>query len=185
MPRARSLRSLTISRRRNTSPGPPSPTFSETTNASAMNFGPDGPEKIITRADLKASVQAYDDVRAHRAPRPPSPVPLSNPSDPPALAPALPQILAKCAAYRAALMAMSRATAAFADAMEVCATYVLRVAPSCAHADVSPAQTKGPQLRGQHPSSGCVWSPPSHGQPLARHGACFLSPYSLREREID
>ena len=64
MPRARSLRSLAIQRRRNTSPGPPSPTFSETTNASAMNFGPDGPEKIITRADLKASVQAYDDVRA-------------------------------------------------------------------------------------------------------------------------
>jgi len=28
-----------------------------------MNFGSDGPEKIITRADLKASLQAYDDVR--------------------------------------------------------------------------------------------------------------------------
>ena len=27
-----------------------------------MHFGPDGPDKIITRADLKASVQAYDDV---------------------------------------------------------------------------------------------------------------------------
>ena len=66
MPRARSLRSFAITHRRNTSPGPPrspSPTFSETTNASAMNFGPDGPEKIITRADLKASLQAYDDVR--------------------------------------------------------------------------------------------------------------------------
>lgn len=28
-----------------------------------MNFGIDGPEKIITRANLKASLQAYDEVR--------------------------------------------------------------------------------------------------------------------------
>ena len=46
----------------NTARGPPSPTFSDATNASAMNFGSDGPEKIITRADLKASLLAYDDV---------------------------------------------------------------------------------------------------------------------------
>ncbi|KAF7800002.1 hypothetical protein EIP86_011245 [Pleurotus ostreatoroseus] len=78
MPRARSLRSLTISRRRTTSPGPPSPTFSETTNASAMNFGPDGPEKIVTRADLKASVQAYGDVRVFISC--PNPRPLPRPS---------------------------------------------------------------------------------------------------------
>ncbi|PSR73673.1 hypothetical protein PHLCEN_2v10592 [Hermanssonia centrifuga] len=92
MPRARSLRSLAISSKRPTSPGPPSPTFSETTNASAMNFGPNGPDKIITRGDLKASLQSYED------------------------------LLNRCAAYRAALMAMSRATAGFADAMETCAT---------------------------------------------------------------
>ncbi|THH33764.1 hypothetical protein EUX98_g388 [Antrodiella citrinella] len=90
MPPARSLRSLTISGNRTKSPGPPSPTFSETTNASAMNFGPDGPEKIITRANLKASLQAYE------------------------------ELLSKCAAYRAALLTMSKATAAFADAMEIC-----------------------------------------------------------------
>lgn len=67
MPSARSLRSLAINppkRRQTQSPGPPSPTFSEATNASAMNFGPDGPDKIITRADLKASLQAYEDVRS-------------------------------------------------------------------------------------------------------------------------
>ncbi|KAI0347318.1 hypothetical protein BDW22DRAFT_1351727 [Trametopsis cervina] len=91
MPSARSLRSLAISpKRRHSSPGPPSPTFSEATNASAMNFGPDGPDKIVTRADLKASVQAYED------------------------------LLNKCAAYRTALMAMSRASAGFADAMTSC-----------------------------------------------------------------
>ncbi|KAI0699410.1 hypothetical protein BC835DRAFT_567539 [Cytidiella melzeri] len=91
MPSARSLRSLAISpKRRHSSPGPPSPTFSEATNASAMNFGPDGPDKIITRADLKASLQAYED------------------------------LLNKSAAYRAALMAMSRASAGFADAMTSC-----------------------------------------------------------------
>lgn len=30
-----------------------------------MNFGANGPEKIITRANLKASLQAYEDVRMH------------------------------------------------------------------------------------------------------------------------
>ncbi|KAI0752232.1 hypothetical protein BC629DRAFT_1297238 [Irpex lacteus] len=93
MPSARSLRSLAINppkQRQTQSPGPPSPTFSEATNASAMNFGPDGPDKIITRADLKASLQAYED------------------------------LVNKCAAYRTALMAMSRATAGFADAMTAC-----------------------------------------------------------------
>ena len=43
--------------------GPPSPTFSDaTTHASAISFGADGPAKIITRSNLKASVQAYEDV---------------------------------------------------------------------------------------------------------------------------
>ncbi|THV03321.1 hypothetical protein K435DRAFT_747984 [Dendrothele bispora CBS 962.96] len=68
----------------------PSPTFSETTNVSAMNFGIDGPSKIITRTDLKASVQAYE------------------------------RLMDTCANYRSALMTMSQATASFADAMEVC-----------------------------------------------------------------
>lgn len=63
----RSLRTLSISSTVNKHPnpthGPPSPTFSDATNVSAINLGSDGPEKIITRADLKASLQAYDDVR--------------------------------------------------------------------------------------------------------------------------
>ena len=67
MPNPRSLRTLSVSsnvnKHTNPSHGPPSPTFSDATNVSAMNFGTDGPEKIITRADLKASLQAYDDVR--------------------------------------------------------------------------------------------------------------------------
>jgi hypothetical protein len=61
--RPRSLRALAFgSSKRKSSPGPPSPTFSESTHASGMNFGADGPEKIITRANLKASLQAYEEV---------------------------------------------------------------------------------------------------------------------------
>ncbi|KAF8826535.1 hypothetical protein HHX47_DHR5000165 [Lentinula edodes] len=92
--RPRSLRVLAFGSRRNSSPGPrsPSPTFSETTNVSGMNFGADGPSKIITRADLKASLQAYE------------------------------QLMNSCATYRAALVTVSNATAEFADAMERCST---------------------------------------------------------------
>jgi len=74
--------------KRNASPSPPSPTFSDATQASAMNFGPNGPAKIITRANLKSSLQTYED------------------------------LLNTCANYRAALITMSKATAAFADAVE-------------------------------------------------------------------
>ncbi|KAK0468093.1 uncharacterized protein EV420DRAFT_446567 [Desarmillaria tabescens] len=88
--RPRSLRGLAFGSRRNSSAGPPSPTFSDTTNVSQMNFGANGPEKIITRSNLKASLQAYEE--------------LMNTS----------------ANYRLALVAMSKATAAFADAMEAC-----------------------------------------------------------------
>ncbi|TFK27069.1 hypothetical protein FA15DRAFT_666803 [Coprinopsis marcescibilis] len=89
--RPQSLRTFTLSSvKRALSPGPPSPTFSEVTNASAMHFGPNGPTKIITRANLKASINAYED------------------------------LVNSCSSYRAALVAMSRATAAFADAMERC-----------------------------------------------------------------
>ena len=64
MPRPRSLRSLALApnARRTGSPGPPSPTFSDSTHVSVMNFGANGPEKIITRSNLKASLQAYDEV---------------------------------------------------------------------------------------------------------------------------
>ena len=65
--RPRSLRTLAFgASRRDSSPSAvrsPSPTFSDATHASAMNFGANGPEKIITRADLKASIQAYEEVR--------------------------------------------------------------------------------------------------------------------------
>jgi len=89
--RPRSLHAMAFGAgKRNTSPGPPSPTFSDATHASAMNFGANGPEKIITRANLKASLQAYED------------------------------LVNGCAAYRAALITMSKATAGFADAMERC-----------------------------------------------------------------
>ena len=48
--------------KRNASPSPPSPTLSDATQASAMNFGLNGPAKIITRANLKSSLQTYEDV---------------------------------------------------------------------------------------------------------------------------
>ncbi|PPQ77747.1 hypothetical protein CVT25_011182 [Psilocybe cyanescens] len=89
--RPRSLRALAFgSGKREISPGPPSPTFSDATHVSAMNFGPNGPEKIITRGHLKASLQAYED------------------------------LVNNCAAYRTALIALSKATAGFADSMERC-----------------------------------------------------------------
>ncbi|KAF8803867.1 hypothetical protein BYT27DRAFT_7214441 [Phlegmacium glaucopus] len=89
--RPRSFRDFSFgSAKRNISPSPPSPTFSDVTQASAMNFGPNGPAKIITRANLKSSLQTYED------------------------------LLNTCANYRAALITMSKATASFADAMERC-----------------------------------------------------------------
>jgi hypothetical protein len=64
MPGTRSLRSLIISTTSNkpAPAGPPSPTFSETTNVSAMDFGGNAPEKIITRAHLKNSINGYEKV---------------------------------------------------------------------------------------------------------------------------
>ncbi|KAH9978061.1 hypothetical protein BGW80DRAFT_1165973 [Lactifluus volemus] len=94
MPKSRPLRTLATTTnsqvKRNASPGPPSPTFSETTNVSAINFGENGPAKIITRTDLKASMQSYEN------------------------------LLNSCTNYQSALLTMSRATASFADAMESC-----------------------------------------------------------------
>ena len=63
MPSARSLRTQAISPNRNTPPRASSPAFSETTNVSALNFGPNGPSTIITRNNLKQSIQAYEEVR--------------------------------------------------------------------------------------------------------------------------
>lgn len=89
--KSRSLREIALGfTRRNTSPSPPSPTFSDATNASALDFGPHGPNKIITRSNLKSSIQALED------------------------------LVNTCANYRAALATMSRATSAFADAMQRC-----------------------------------------------------------------
>ncbi|KIO13018.1 hypothetical protein M404DRAFT_123557 [Pisolithus tinctorius Marx 270] len=92
MPRKpRSLRNLALSPKRSSPPRSPSPTFTEVTRASDMNFGADGPEKIITRSNLKTSLQAYD------------------------------ELMTSSANYRAALLHMSKVTAAFADAIEKCA----------------------------------------------------------------
>ncbi|KAJ7368072.1 hypothetical protein DFH08DRAFT_13852 [Mycena albidolilacea] len=81
-------RSFIRSRRDSAQRRSPSPTFSDTTNVSAMNFGANGPEKIITRANLKASLQAYDD------------------------------LMTTSSHYRSALVNLSNVTAAFANAME-------------------------------------------------------------------
>lgn len=92
MPRKpRSLRNLALSPKRSSPTRSPSPTFSDATRASAINFGADGPEKIITRTNLKMSLQAYD------------------------------ELMNSSANYRAALLHMSKVTSAFADALEKCA----------------------------------------------------------------
>ncbi|KAJ7774319.1 hypothetical protein DFH07DRAFT_127029 [Mycena maculata] len=82
-------RSFIRSRRDSARGRSPSPTFSDVTNASAMNFGANGPEKIITRKDLKTSLQAYED------------------------------LMTSSSHYRSALMNLSKVTAAFANAMEI------------------------------------------------------------------
>ncbi|KAG6890944.1 hypothetical protein C0995_000901 [Termitomyces sp. Mi166 len=108
--RPRSLRTLTFgSSKRKTSPEPPSPTFTDATNISAMNFGPNGPEKIITRANLKASLQAYEDVSVGL-----------RKSGTLLPTPELLQLMNTSTEYRAALMTMSKVTAAFADSLETC-----------------------------------------------------------------
>jgi hypothetical protein len=78
MPKSRALRPFAIAtttatmtnpqggnKRTASPPRPPSPTFSETTNASAVNLGEHGPAKIVTRSDLKASMQSYENVSKH------------------------------------------------------------------------------------------------------------------------
>lgn len=61
--RPRSLSLLSSFSWRSSNAGPPSPTLSETTNVSASDFGNNRPNKVITRANLKASTGAYEDVR--------------------------------------------------------------------------------------------------------------------------
>ncbi|KAJ7179339.1 hypothetical protein C8R46DRAFT_636905 [Mycena filopes] len=81
-------RSFIRSRRDSQQRRSPSPTFSDVTNASAMNFGANGPDKIITRANLRASLQAYED------------------------------LMTTSSHYRSALINLSNVTAAFASAMQ-------------------------------------------------------------------
>ncbi|GAA5854261.1 hypothetical protein JCM8547_001756 [Rhodosporidiobolus lusitaniae] len=69
---------------------PPSPTLSATTSASQLDFE-DGPRVIVTRADLRESVSAYE------------------------------QLLASAKGYRQALIALSAASTALAGAMGECA----------------------------------------------------------------
>ncbi|THH11538.1 hypothetical protein EW145_g595 [Phellinidium pouzarii] len=101
MPRPRtSMRALTVNHNMGeVASGPPSPTLSEATQASQMNFGAEGPEKVITRADLKSSLQAYEN------------------------------LLNMSAGYRDALMHMSKATASFAEAMGTCSRYFVSRKP--------------------------------------------------------
>lgn len=85
----RSLSVVTNGRAR--SQGPPSPTYSATTNASVLDLGQAGPQRIITRGDLRASAQAYS------------------------------ELLNTAATFRHALSAMSKASAQFAQSVEKCA----------------------------------------------------------------
>ncbi|KAF8524718.1 hypothetical protein JB92DRAFT_2878836 [Gautieria morchelliformis] len=87
MPRTRSLRSYAFSGSKSPTRAT-SPTFSSTTNASQMDLS--SVDTIITRKDLRVSIQAYDD------------------------------LITSCTAYRSALMAMSHASSNFANAMDAC-----------------------------------------------------------------
>ncbi|GAA5882461.1 hypothetical protein JCM16303_001745 [Sporobolomyces ruberrimus] len=69
---------------------PPSPTLSATTTASQLDLGDEGPRVIITRADLRDSVQAYE------------------------------QLLGSAKAYRNALIALSAASTGLAGALMEC-----------------------------------------------------------------
>ncbi|KIM21354.1 hypothetical protein M408DRAFT_80604 [Serendipita vermifera MAFF 305830] len=69
--------------------GPPSPTFTATTNASQIHLD-SGPDTIITRRDLRQSVNAYED------------------------------LVSDCQAYRNALKSMAMATSRFASTFERC-----------------------------------------------------------------
>ncbi|GAA5979763.1 hypothetical protein JCM5350_002039 [Sporobolomyces pararoseus] len=69
---------------------PPSPTLSATTTASQLDLGDEGPRVIITRADLRDSVQAYE------------------------------QLLGAAKAYRNALIALSSASTGLASALMEC-----------------------------------------------------------------
>ncbi|BGP16548.1 hypothetical protein JCM10213_000540 [Rhodosporidiobolus nylandii] len=70
---------------------PPSPTGSATTQASQLNLGDEGPRVVVTRADLRESVAAYE------------------------------QLLASAKGYRNALIALSSASTALAGALGECA----------------------------------------------------------------
>ncbi|KLO15651.1 hypothetical protein SCHPADRAFT_849174 [Schizopora paradoxa] len=115
MPGPRSLRSISISRGGGKGPGPmsttstrpTSPALTETTNASQMNFGFEGPDRIITRADLKNSALAFEN------------------------------LLAASAGYREALMHMSKASSTFADALQNCANLKGTSDLSCSRFQVS------------------------------------------------
>ncbi|KZW03953.1 hypothetical protein EXIGLDRAFT_9362 [Exidia glandulosa HHB12029] len=84
----RSLSVATNGRARST--GPPSPTLTATTNASVLDLGQAGPQRIITRGDLRGSAQAYN------------------------------ELINAATAFRTALSAMSKASATFAHATEKC-----------------------------------------------------------------
>ncbi|GAA5975771.1 hypothetical protein JCM11641_005868 [Rhodosporidiobolus odoratus] len=90
---APSLRSIRTSYRAppTTYKEPPSPTLSATTSASQLDLGEDGPKIIVTRADLRESVSAYE------------------------------QLLSSSKSYRNALIALSQAATAMAGALGECA----------------------------------------------------------------
>ncbi|SCV72142.1 BQ2448_4836 [Microbotryum intermedium] len=71
--------------------GDASPTLTATTSASFLDLGDEGPAVVINRADLRASVVAYE------------------------------TLLAAAKAYRNAMMALSAASTGFAHALEECA----------------------------------------------------------------
>ena len=170
MPNTRPLRSLSVSsnanKHTNAAHGPPSPTFSDATNASAINFGSDGPEKIITRADLKASLQAYDDVRTR------------------ILGPYLTPQRSLSESFGAALerlreLSFSADVSVQGDlTFRGCHGVLFEVWPATGFSTSAPVaesapklQTEGSNLRNLDEDTRRFWSPPPHGKPMAHYGA--------------
>ncbi|EST06971.1 hypothetical protein PSEUBRA_003600 [Kalmanozyma brasiliensis GHG001] len=96
MPRPQSIRSLQMPSRHQDAGGhvfpsvPPSPSLSTTTRASLLDF-PSRPAILVTRADLRASLAAYE------------------------------ALLASAKAYTSAMLSMSKASSDLACALETCA----------------------------------------------------------------
>jgi hypothetical protein len=175
MPKSRTFRPLSLTTnsqaKRNASPGPPSPTYSDTTNASAVHFGENGPTKIITRSDLKASMQSYENVSDRlvviRLPPQPCRTLILACTD---IAPELMHQLPICPSRD--VESHRHTCGRNGNLLWVC---VLLIVGGYTHTAPT-SQDEGPLVRTGDPPTGCSGLASSNGQPLACPGTCPPSP---------